>query len=67
MPIPVDRHEVQEMVAGGAVLLDVLPEEEFAEEHLPGARNLPLAQIDAATAAALPAGLPVVAYCYDSL
>jgi rhodanese-related sulfurtransferase len=33
--------------------VEVLPPAEYAEEHLPGAVNLPLKQLDATTAARL--------------
>ena len=48
-------------------LVEVLPEEEYRETHLPGARNIPLKRLDAATAAALDGTRPVVVYCWDSL
>ncbi|MDP9386072.1 MAG: rhodanese-like domain-containing protein [Actinomycetota bacterium] len=45
----------------------MLPPAEYAEEHLPGAVNLPLKQLDAGTAARLDRGRPVVVSCWDSL
>jgi rhodanese-related sulfurtransferase len=35
MPTPVDRDEVQRLVAAGAQLVEVPPAAEFEEEHLP--------------------------------
>ena len=65
---PVARDQVRELVDGGAQLVDVLPEAEFADEHLPGAISLPLGQLDRASAEArLVRGRPVVVYCWDSL
>jgi hypothetical protein len=43
MPTSIDRHQVQHLVAEGARLVDVLPRDEHAESHLPGALNLPVA------------------------
>ncbi len=40
--------EAQALVAEGAQLVDVLPHETYLQEHLPGALNLPLAEIDTA-------------------
>lgn len=51
---------------GGLILLDVRPAEEFAERHLPGARNIPLEQLDALLHT-LPHDLPIVAYCRGPL
>jgi rhodanese-related sulfurtransferase len=50
---------------GDAQLVEVLPKEEYDEEHLPGAINLPLKQLDASTAAALDRERPVIVYCWD--
>jgi phage shock protein E len=54
------------MVAGGAQLVEVLPAEEYEAEHLPGAINIPLQQLDRQTTAALPQNQPIIVYCYDS-
>lgn len=51
----------------GAQLVEVLPHEEYSEEHLPGAINIPLKDLNAATTAALDRSKPVVVYCYDYL
>jgi rhodanese-related sulfurtransferase len=58
---------LRELLDAGAQLVEVLPEQEFAEAHLPGAINLPLKQLDADSAAALDRAKPVVVYCWDSL
>jgi rhodanese-related sulfurtransferase len=51
----------------GAQLVEVLPRDEFAELHLPGAIHLPLKQLDAETAGQLDPRRAVVVYCWDSL
>ena len=61
----VDRDRVQELAAAGAQLVEVLPKEEYDDEHLPGAINLPLKELNAETAARLDRSRPVVVYCYD--
>ena len=63
----VDRHRLQELLDGGAQLVEVLPAEEYAEEHLPGAVNIPLKQLDASTAGRLDPSRPVAVYCWDAL
>jgi hypothetical protein len=59
--------QLQWLIDRGAQLVDVLPEAEYREAHLPGAINIPLKQLDAHTARALDRGRPVIAYCWDSL
>ena len=65
MPIPIDRDEVQRLLAEGAQLVEVLPREEFEEEHLPGAINIPLKTMDAETTRRLERERPVIVYCHD--
>ena len=67
MPTRIDRDHVQQLVAAGAALLEVLPTPEYENEHLNGARNLPLKQLTAETTAELDPSRPVVVYCSDSL
>jgi rhodanese-related sulfurtransferase len=67
MPTGVDRARAQELVAGGAQLVEVLPAAEFDEEHLPGARNIPLKELTDEAVATLDRGRPVVVYCWDAL
>jgi rhodanese-related sulfurtransferase len=66
MPTPIDRDELQRRVREEeAQLVEVLPPDEYEDEHLPGAINIPLKAIDANSVRRLDAGLPVIAYCYD--
>lgn len=57
--------EVKQLLQQGAQLVDVLGAEEFAQDHLPGAINIPLKQLDASSAARLDRGRPVIVYCND--
>jgi len=50
------------MQSEGVTLLDVRPEDEFAQGHLPGALNIPLEDLERRLAE-LPAGQEIVAYC----
>lgn len=65
MSTPIDRDRVQELARSGAQLVEVLPAEDYADEHLPGAINLPLKELNATSAARLDRSRPVIVYCYD--
>ena len=67
MPRPVSREEVQAQLSRGAQLVEVLPRAEYEEEHLPGAINIPLKELDETAARRLDRALPVIVYCFDSL
>jgi rhodanese-related sulfurtransferase len=62
----VSRQEVQHLIARGAQVVDVLPAEEFKDDHLPGAVNLPLRRIETDARAVLDPSRPVIVYCWDS-
>jgi rhodanese-related sulfurtransferase len=66
MPTEIQRDEVCQMMAGGAALVEVLPAEEYEAEHLPGAINIPLPQLDRQTTAVLQQDQPIIVYCYDT-
>jgi len=65
MPREIQRDEVQRMVAAGAQLVDVLPRAEYDAEHIAGAINIPLKELNRETAARLDPGRPVIVYCWD--
>jgi rhodanese-related sulfurtransferase len=58
---------LRELLDGGAQLVDVLPGPEYAEQHLPGAVNIPLKTLDADSTAQLDKTTAVVVYCHDGL
>jgi rhodanese-related sulfurtransferase len=62
----IDRAEVRRLVDQGAQLVEVLPADEFKEDHLPGAVSIPLRHIDADGVSALDKSRPVIVYCWDS-
>ena len=64
-PTQIDRAAVQRLVKEGAQLIEVLPAEEYADEHLPGAINIPIKTLDAETTRQLDRERPVIVYCYD--
>src|SRR5581483_11718431 len=54
VPVVVDREELRRLVEEDhAQLVEVLPRDEYDDEHLPGAVHLPLKQLDAAAARTL--------------
>jgi rhodanese-related sulfurtransferase len=63
--IEIDR--LRELLGAGAQLVEVLPADEYEEEHLPGAVNIPLKTLDAQSTARLDKANPVVVYCWDYL
>jgi len=66
MQNPIDRHEVQRLLdEQHAQLVEVLPEAEFGDEHLPGAINVPLKTLDRERARQLDRARPVIVYCHD--
>jgi len=63
MPTIIDIADVQRMVEEGAQLVEVLPEKEYGEEHLPGAINVPLKTLGAEATSRLQLDRPVIVYC----
>jgi rhodanese-related sulfurtransferase len=57
--------EVKQLLAQGAQLVDVLGEDDFQHDHLPGAINIPLKRLDASVVASLDRNRPVLVYCND--
>jgi rhodanese-related sulfurtransferase len=68
MPKTILRDGVRRLLEeGGAQLVDVLPPDEYAESHLPGAINIPLKELDRETTEQLRRDAPVITYCHDFL
>jgi rhodanese-related sulfurtransferase len=63
----IDYPRLRDLLDAGAQLVDVLPAEEYAEEHLPGAINIPLKRLDRESVAQLDRRRAVVVYCWDAL
>jgi phage shock protein E len=66
MPTEIDRREVQKLVERGAQLVEVLPADEYEEDHLPGAINLPLRRLETEAVRILDSARPVIVYCWDA-
>jgi rhodanese-related sulfurtransferase len=68
VPNAIFRDEVRRLVQEeGAQLVDVLPREEYEDEHLPRAINIPLKELDGETIEQLGRDAPVIVYCHDYL
>lgn len=67
MPTAVGRDLVAKLTSKGAQLIEVLPAEEYYQEHLPDAVNLPLKTISGETVNVLDRERPVIVYCWDGL
>ena len=66
MPQAIDRDAVRRLADQGAQLVEVLPASEYAEDHLPGAINLPLRRLEQQATKVLDRHGAVVVYCWDS-
>lgn len=67
MPKDIGVDEIRELLKQGAQLVDVLPEAEYEQEHLPGAINIPLKQMTEEAVSVLDRSRAVVVYCWDYL
>jgi rhodanese-related sulfurtransferase len=68
MPTPIARAELGRLVEAGAQLVEVLPKDEYDEEHLPRAIHLPLKGLTRKAAEqTLDRARSVVVYCWDAL
>jgi len=66
MPTPIDREEVRRQLAEEAAqLVEVLPAREYGEEHITGAINIPLKELDERAPRELDRDRPVIVYCND--
>jgi rhodanese-related sulfurtransferase len=63
----IDLETLRQLLDRGAQLVEVLPREEYEHEHLPGARSIPLKELDAESASSLDRSKSVVVYCQDGL
>jgi rhodanese-related sulfurtransferase len=66
MPTVIQRADVERMLGEGAQLLDALAADEYAEEHIVGAVNVPLAVLNGPTTAHLDRNRPIAVYCHDT-
>jgi rhodanese-related sulfurtransferase len=63
MVTDIDRSELLRLIEKeGAQVVDVLPEREYAESHIPDAISIPLRQLTFDTASVMSRDKPVVVY-----
>jgi len=68
MPTDIAVDEAQRLVReDAALLLEVLPREEYREEHISGAANIPLKELTEDAVRELDHERPVIVYCDDDL
>lgn len=65
VPTELGRSDVQRLLEEGAQLVEVLPVDEYKDEHLPGAINIPLKELAEAAPRLLDPSRPIIVYCYD--
>ena len=65
MPQSIELEELRDLMADGAQVVEVLPEPEYAQAHLPGAINIPIKALDGESTAGLDRARAVVVYCHD--
>jgi rhodanese-related sulfurtransferase len=63
----IERAEVQRLLGEGGQLVEVLPRGEYEYEHLAGAVNIPLRELDERAPQELDRTRPVIVYCNDFL
>jgi len=66
MPTEIDRNQVKKLVERGAQVVEVLPPDEYEEDHLPGAISLPLRRLETESGHILDRTRPVIVYCWDT-
>jgi rhodanese-related sulfurtransferase len=66
MPRTIRRRELQSLIVEGMQLVEVLPTDDYEEEHLPSAINIPLRRIDREARERLDRTRAVVVYCWDT-
>ena len=65
-PKSIDRNAVRRLLADkDGQLVEVLPAKEFGEEHIVGAVNIPLKELDERAPRELERERPVIVYCND--
>ncbi len=63
MPTPIFRDEVLRLMRDErAQLVEVLPHQEYENEHIAGAVNIPLKRLSSGGVGGLNKGLPVIVY-----
>jgi rhodanese-related sulfurtransferase len=67
LPSRIDPESARQLVAGGAVLLDVRSPQEYATQRLPEAVNIPVDQLEARVDEVRQFARPLVVYCASGM
>jgi rhodanese-related sulfurtransferase len=67
MPKRIDRSDVRDLLVEGAQLIEVLPHDVYEQEHIDGAMNIPLRELEARAPDELDSSRPVITYCSGAL
>lgn len=68
MPRDIELDNLRQLAESAQLqLIEVLPETEYAEEHIAGALNIPLKSMNRVSVAELAPSLPTVVYCWDDI
>lgn len=67
MPERIERSELERLLGERAQVVEVLPKGEYEYEHIAGAINIPLKELDDRAPQELDQGRAVVVYCNDYL
>jgi rhodanese-related sulfurtransferase/CBS domain-containing protein len=62
----VGHREVQRLIEEGAQVLDALPADDYAKQHIAGAVNVPLEKFSMESISGLDSTKATVTYCYDN-
>ncbi len=63
MPTSIVREEVQRLIREeAALLIEVLPSQEYQDEHIAGATNIPLKRLNRETTSHLDQARPLIVY-----
>jgi rhodanese-related sulfurtransferase len=68
MPTEIGRDRIPKLLESGARLIEAHSSEEYKEEYIAGAINIPLEKLDRESTAQADLGLarPIIVYCNDS-
>ena len=63
MPMSITREDVQRLISDEtALLVEVLPTQEYQDEHIEGATNIPLKHLNRKTTSHLDKARPIIVY-----
>jgi rhodanese-related sulfurtransferase len=66
VPTSIDRDELRRLIAEEeAQLVEVLPASDYGKEHISGAINIPIKELDERATRELERSRPVIVYCND--